>query len=475
MTPAVASCRFDAPADPGAVVFAALVGGRLLFVHGDGSSSVAHAFGGAVADAQAGFGQVSARGDFIAADASWSVHGTLAGEELVLFDRTGRLRWSKTWDAASNRMDHQWYLNDQGTVAIPLLDSSNGTLKDGLVIDATGDEQPFSDAIPIAEATPDGSIPVVYNSPDDTLHQHVKLGWILPGAQSVQPSAYDLFYSVSAYPSVLNKGRLVYIATKDGAPVLVSEQPGDARAFTLPTAMEGYAIVDATQSGWALVVRANGDVSSLLRVDLASGEARSFGLPTSGELRPVFAARGAQQPIDFDLSGATLLPRLDVDGSVLAGLRDDAGGGLYRSSDGSAWARVGESMSKIGDVAHLAHGGTHLLLGVPWQEVSFVPPTESGTPDHVGGALQIVDASGATQVVTEAEPLGFLAPAQLSPDGLCVDYLAVRDGAEVLRAVDVERGRMLDLLPMDLGSASSPLFAPSSIYVTTWVPGRSRD
>ncbi len=39
---AIASCRFDAPVDRTAVVFAATTGGQLVFVRGDGSHNVAH-------------------------------------------------------------------------------------------------------------------------------------------------------------------------------------------------------------------------------------------------------------------------------------------------------------------------------------------------------------------------------------------------------------------------------------------------
>src|SRR6266498_520160 len=82
---AIASCRFDAPVDRTAVVFAATTGGQLVFVRGDGSHSVAHTFAaGAARGAQVVGNQVSTRGDFIAAAASWSVNGSFAGAELVL-------------------------------------------------------------------------------------------------------------------------------------------------------------------------------------------------------------------------------------------------------------------------------------------------------------------------------------------------------------------------------------------------------
>jgi hypothetical protein len=457
----IASCRFDAPVDRTAVVFAATTGGQLVFVRGDGSHSVAHTFAaGAARGAQVVGNQVSARGDFIAAAASWSVNGSFAGAELVLLDRSGALRWSKTWDAATNRLTSGWFLNAQGIVALPLLDSQTRQFSDGLVIDAAGKERAIPGAIPIAEATPDGSIPVTSRgSADGILH----LGWMVPGSASLQPATYEPFDRYSSHWPTLINGRLVYLGKKDGVAALVSERPGDARAMTLPAATDGYAIIDATANGWALVVSSDFNVSSLVRINLTSGAVAPAVLPTTGGLRPVFATGATQSPVFFDPDGRQP-PRLDVDGAIVAGLRDDAGGALYRATDGGTWTRLGESMSQIGDIAHLAHGGTHLLLGVAWQEVSFLAPTETGETDLVGGALQIVRSDGATQVLADAAPVEGLAPVQLSADGKCAAYIAVNDDVQALRSVDVERGHTFDLLALDRSAASR------SLYATAWVP-----
>jgi hypothetical protein len=456
---AVASCRFDAPVDRAAVVFAAVSGGQLVFVHGDGSHSVAYTFAaGAAPGAQVAVNQVSARGDFIAAGASWTVHGSFAGEELVLLDRSGARRWSKSWDAATNRVSGGWYLNEKGVVAVPLLDAQSRQFSDGLVIDAAGSERAIAGAIPMAEATPDGFVPVA-----SRLATQLQLGWMAPGSASLQPLAYEPFDWYDAHWPALIDGRFVYVGKHAGALALVSERPGDARATALPAPADGYVILDATAEGWALVVRSDFDVTSLVRVNLRSGAAAAVALPTTGGLRPVFVA-GAARPSVALVPDGTQPPRLDVDGALLAGLRDDAGGALYRANGAGSWARVGESMSRIGDIAQLAHGGVHLVLGVPWQEVSFVAPTETGKTDRVGGALQIVRADGTTQVLSDAEPTYYLAPPQLSPDGQCAAYVAVENGVPALRAVDVERGHSFELL------APQEAPSPASLYTAAWVP-----
>ena len=117
-------------------------------------------------------------------------------------------------------------------------------------------------------------------------------------------------------------------------------------------------------------------------------------------------------------------------------------GALYRSTDGAHWARVGDAVASGYSVQAVARGGTYLVDA---------------------GLVEVIRQAGATRQLADAPPGHGLATNQVSPDGLCVAYVArVADGKDVLRSLDVASGRTFDLLPRD----------PADPYAVTWVPRR---
>jgi hypothetical protein len=403
-----ALCQFD-PADHRAVL-ANLVNNELSFIHGDGSRTRAYLFDHP--EARNFFGQsVVARGDFVLASAGWVIGGDaqFAKTDLVLLDRSGTVRWKRSFDGSTSAS--QMFLNRHGAVAAAIA-------SDALLVDADGHERTLSGMTPLAEPTEDGSVGVrgpwklSGEVPGDP-------GWVRPGASSIEPLA---LVPTQAYATpILVAGRMVYLAAGEGGALLVSELPGDARKVLLPGADANMVgITDSLASGWVLVGEWR---SAQYLVNVLTLEARPVGMTTPEGFRP--------------FQGALYGPRLDSDGALLVGLRDDYAGALFRSNDGRGWQRVGGTVTNVLDIDPIARGGTYLIEATSsrYSVEEWTPPPPDRAAQFDGDVVQLVRPSAG---IARTLQLGVewldRTTVQLSDDGRCVAYTD-----QELTAYDVER------------------------------------
>jgi hypothetical protein len=420
-----AGCRFDAPVDAAKVVAAAALEGQLFYVHADGSNRVAYTFAGvAGASAPSTWSHsILSRGRFVAGGAvSSSADFQSWRQELVLLDLDSKVITKLSWDSAPAVVP---YLNEQGMLALDL----GGT--GAQLIDSDGTARTLPNLTPIAEPTADGDLPVygalgVGSTP---------YGWVRAGATTMTLLRHP---RAATAPDVSYLGgRLVYLGQVEGDIAVVSEGPNDARVIALPQSTGvDLAITDSVASGWVLV---GGYQQPLFRVNVQTAEVVQVGLDTPSGLRK--------------FQGGVFGPALDQDGALLSALRDDYSGALYRSTDGDHWSRIGGTVSNVLDIVGLERGGTYLISGTNarYAEEEWTPPTTAGNqPDLSGESLQVVrPADSVRRVADGAATWEDVLPSQISADGLCVAYWQHIDEQTLgLRALDVERGRLFDLLPI---------------------------
>ncbi len=145
-------------------------------------------------------------------------------------------------------------------------------------------------------------------------------------------------------------------------------------------------------------------------------------------------------------------------GEVLAPMRDERRGALYRSVDlGATWEPIGPSFAGITDIPFVQHGGTYVLQAT--DEMGYFPmdpwePTVAGAPapDRIGPAnLLIRPADGIARALPDTAR-DFV----LSEEGGCLAY---QDGGHLIVG-DVATGTTVDL-----GEGMDTWLTPF-----TWVP-----
>jgi hypothetical protein len=404
-------CQFDQFDKAGdRAVLAVLTDNQVQLVHADGSRTTAVVF--THPEARNFFSPgLAARGDFVAASASWVIGDNAAwNTDVALLSRDGRVRWQTS---RPNSSYGQLLLNAHGVLAVSL-----GA--DGILVDEMGRERALLGLPPVAEPTEDGSV-LVRQGQDPGV-----VGWVRAGADAMEPLGHA---TADPYATpVTVAGRAAYLASADGGPLFVSELPGDARTVLLPGIDPTMvAITDHTDSGWALVGEWR---TPRYLVNVRTLEARPIGANTPDGFRP--------------FQGSISGPQLDADGSILVGLRNDYAGALYRSSNGRDWQQLGGTVTHVLDIDPLARGGTYLINATSgrYSTEEWQPAPANQTPDYDGDVLQIVrPQSGVAQKLPLSTQWIELWDVRLSNDGRCLAYT---DG-EALSALDVERGKTFSL------------------------------
>jgi hypothetical protein len=403
-------CRFEGGSR---AVLATLEDHQIQLVHADRSATTAFVFDHP--EARNFFGQaLVARGDLVAASASWVVGDTLPwNADVVVLDTAGHVRWQGT--RGTNGSYVQLFLNARGHLAVAL-----GT--DGLLVDADGRSRELHGWMPIAEPADDGS--VVLRSAGDM----PMVAWLRAGATDPEPLGAppnDPYFT-----PVMVSGRLAYVSPGEGGAQLVSELPGDVRKVSLPGIDAATVnLTDHTDGGWVLV-----------------GEWRTPRYLVhvhTLEARPV----GISDPTGFRaFQGALYGPRLDSDGALLMGLRDDWAGALYRSANGRDWQRIGGTVTNVLDIDPMARGGTYVVNATSgrYSFEEWTPPTPDHQPDYTGDLVQVVrPAAGVAQKLPTSAMWVELASLQLSNDGRCLAFV----DNQTLTAWDVEHDRTYSLVP----------------------------
>jgi hypothetical protein len=424
-SPAEMLCQFDAPKDPSRVVLATFDADTLQLFHADASHTAAYVFGSA--GAANVFNQMLAtRSGRVAAAASWVDNPNGQGDwhqELVLVDASGDVRWKHESIATGSP---QLFLAANGALAVVL-----GT--DGLVVDASGNEHALPQLMPIGEPIDDGGT-VAAQGPwqGDTPGP---LGWVKAGESTLTP--LGLTPAQPAATPMLVAGRLIYLALDgSGAPVLVSERPGDVKTVPLPGVdVTTNAVTSQTATGWVIVGQWR---APQYRVNVKTLEAEPVGLHIPVGLRP-FAS---------SIQGMTL----DGDGALLWALRDDYSGALYRSAnpDGTSWSRLGGTVTNVLDIDVLAHGGTYLIDGTTarYAQETWSPAPPADKPDYDGDSVQVArPQSSLARALPMDQKWVEVTDLQLTGDGLCLAYWdTAQDGSSTaLTAWDLGRDKSFTL------------------------------
>ena len=407
------SCGLGDSKDPTGVVLAWTRGADLLFTRADGSSFVAHTFPTTESadPAAAPMIQLTARGEFVAAIATAYSEGTLSSE-AVLLDRSGKLLWS---EARSNESFNVLYLGDDGALAVGVGSNAGTTI----VVGPGGKIGEFADESPVSAPTKSGKIAVqqnlgVYSAPT--------YSWLDPASGKVAPFAYltDQSYPIAVEGGVayvtpdLDQGGSIFVSEGDG--VTGFELKAEYASLGAP-ARHGFVVI---QSQW-------GDPGS-----------------------PKWRAQPGSQPAPITLPGLTVFGAMYYEGlragdlgELLAPMRDEHLGGLYRSMDlGASWELVGPSFAEINDLPYVQRAGTYVIQANdtegyfpsgPWE-----PPAEGGAaPDHIGPANKLVrPADGIVRALPDTAQ-SFV----LSEEGGCLAY---QDGGHLF-AGGVANGKTVDL------------------------------
>jgi hypothetical protein len=212
------------------------------------------------------------------------------------------------------------------------------------------------------------------------------------------------------------------------------------------------------QRGWALLETAQG---ARFRLDEHSGELTAVDVQVPSGLRPI--TRGSGVGVALLGSGAL---GFDSGGALLAALRDDYAGRIYRSSDGGqSWLGVGATVSTVAQLRASDRGGTFVIQGsladCYWSEaqalkdLAWLTPPRGREPQIVGDAAQIArPVDGTTILLPDPAPA-----AAISDDGLCIAHWEKGEGGTAsLAAYDAQRGRRFDLvrLPQPADDATHP-------------------
>lgn len=407
------SCGLGDEKDPTRVLLAWTRGPQVMLTRADGSSFVAHAFASAAgADpAAAPTIQLATRGDFVAAIGTSYAEGSLVSEALLVA-RDGKVLWSETRTGEAFSV---LYLGDGGALAIGL--SSN--LGSTLVVGPAGKIGEYPEQLPISAPTKGGRVAVQH---DFSVYVQPTFGWLDTASGKVTSFAYPTNQS---YPITV-EGGVAYVTPDvvQGGSIFVSE--GDAvTGFELGA---DYAALGAPARHGFVVIRSQ------------------WGDPESTK----WLAQPGSQPAPISPPGLTPFGAMYYEGvragdlgELLAPMRDEHLGGLYRSVDlGATWALVGPSFTGITDLPFVQRAGTYVIQANdtpgyfpmdPWS-----PPASGGpAPEHAGPANELVrPADGIARVLPETAQ-----SFALSDDGGCLTY---QDG-DHLFAGGVASGKMVDL------------------------------
>jgi hypothetical protein len=408
-------CAFDASPASAKTVLAVRTGSRLVFVRSDGSQFT-------VRDSFPSF----AGGDLLANADHVFVSDSVAHQ--VLFDATGAVTWER--DEVPGTQVSSTKMNDDSIVVeqTERTGSSDQVLEYGLrEVRPDGGARTVDGFYALAAPAADGVVQVeglVMTAGDPT-----QIGW-LQSDGSLHAISGSWTDSSSQARLTADRTRFVYLDT-DGTHLVV-ETPADRRTIALPHRVP----VDSIAVSPHTLVRSHWAVVSDIRVDLDKGDAQVIAAPSNG-LR-VFA----------DCPGADRV--MDEDGSVLAALRDDSVGGVYRSSDlGKTWTPVGGA-AHASELATAAFQGTYLVTA----HDTFCG--EQGWPPPVGTTVPLTD--GISQVTRPSMNRDRLFTADspyrplVSKDGLCVAYthsVPVPDGGGAvlyeLQVWDLQTDRTLTM------------------------------
>jgi hypothetical protein len=416
------SCGLGDSKDPTRVVLAWARGAELVFTRADGTSFVAHTFPLASpddADATLTI-QLQTRGDFVAAIAASYSSDKLVSEALLI-DRDGKVRWSET------RNDEAFgvlFLGEGGALAV----GSYSNLGSTIVAGPAGKIGEAMDQTPLSAPTKGGRVAVQHNF---SVYATPTFGWLDPASGEVASFAYS---TEQSYP-VAVAGGVAYVApdVDQGGMIFVSE--GDsATGFTLPA--ESLGMGQATDNGF-LVLQSQ------------------WGEPGS----PQWLAQPGAAPAAITAPELTVFGGMYYEGSragdlgeLIAPLRDEHMGGLYRSVDlGKTWSRLGPTFAEIADINYAQHGGTYVLQASieagyfpmsPWEP----PVTGGAAPEQIGAANELVrPADGIARALPDTAQ-SFV----LSEEGACLAY---QDGGHLFAgAVASETTVDLGEMPVAWGS-----------------------
>jgi hypothetical protein len=386
------ACGLGDSKDPTRVVLAWTRGAELVFTRADGTSFVAHTFPLAPAADAAPTVQLEARGDFVAAISVSYASDTLVSEAL-LFDRGGKVRWS---EARNGEAFNALYLGEGGALAVGV-GSNQGTT---IVAGPAGKIGESKDNSPISAPTKGGRVAVQHNF---SVYATPTYGWLDPASGEVGAFAYSTNQS---YP-VAVEGGVAYLTpdVDQGGSIFVSEGDG-VTGFELPS--DSTSLGASARHGF-LVIQSQ------------------WGVPESQSWR----AQPGSQPAPITLPDLTVFGAMYYEGAragdlgeVIAPLRDEHRGGLYRSVDlGATWSLVGPSFADITDVTYVQRAGTYVIQATdeagyfpmaPWE-----PPAKGGlAPDRSGPANELIrPADGVARALPDTA-LAFV----LSEEGGCLAY-----------------------------------------------------
>lgn len=407
------SCGLGDSSDPARVVLAWVRGTDLVFTRADGSSFVAHAFP-SVASSDPGSGpwiQLVARGEFVAAIATSYSESALVSEALLL-DSNGKVLWS---EVRSDEGFNALYLGDGGALAVGVGSSTGSTI----VVGPGGKLGEFGDESPISAPTKGGRVAVQHNF---SVYAPPTYGWLDPKSGEISSFAY---LTDQSYPTAI-EGGVAYVVPDlaQGGSIFVSE--GDSvTGFELKAEYASLGV--PARNGFVVIQSQWGDPGG-----------------------PMWRAQPGSQPTPITLPGLTVFGAMYYEGlragdlgELLAPMRDEHLGGLYRSVDlGATWELLGPSFAEITDLPFVQRAGTYVILANdspgyfpmdPWE----LPAKGGPAPDRIGPENQLVrPADGIVRALPDTA-----ASFVLSEEGGCLAY---QDGGHLFAGA-VASGKTVDL------------------------------
>lgn len=218
------------------------------------------------------------------------------------------------------------------------------------------------------------------------------------------------------------------LETRAGSVALVSRRGARVDRVPLPFAdVRELSFVATREEGWVLLTR-RGEEGVVYRVDLNTGRRDDLAL---------------QLPAGLRMVGSDGRPGLDADGALLALLRDDERGALYRSTDGLRWEQVGHHVAGTLGIEVAARAGTYVVRGHNELFGGEAWPETAATDTLYGPSLHVVRPTTGREVVVYAgDPSrSFGAPeVALTPAGRCAAWVEIGDDGATLEVADLVAG-----------------------------------
>jgi hypothetical protein len=406
-----APCELLAAGAAGRPVFAWLGAADLSLLWADRHVSTPYTFGGDSHEMPlfvAPF-RVSAVDGFVASAAQVEYHLPSARRfEAVLLSRDGQVAWKKVrpWEGDG----YDFWLGRNGLMLLATPSSGN------LFVLPDGSELPTVHGAPLAPPGKDGWVPFQL---DWLADNSVRFQWVSPRGEIV-PGAYSVSGGLAKWVG----DRLVYASNQGGRPSVVSERPGDARAFPSSPAL----FLDGARNTWALF-GSQSQGSYWMRFNAESGE-----------IAPLLPLPAQQFVRDL---------QIDDDGALLVSQTNALTASISRTTDlGKSYVLIGHEVSRGHDafLAYVeAHGGTYLIHAESQLFVPTAPPQLQVARPSDGIHRDLTEGNGGA---------GY----SLSPDGLCL-VRAKPAGSEMpdLQIVDVRSEETLTL-PLTSLSEASPVW-----------------